>query len=83
MSDTALKAGEKTSDYYRTHNLPERFNQPGKNAFFRGFRNDRPFSVILWSDRPFVCFIQLQKILVIQFSRLKGRSPRKTAAKVE
>ncbi|XP_065829834.1 piercer of microtubule wall 1 protein-like [Oscarella lobularis] len=28
MSDTALKAGEKTSDYYRTHNLPERFNQP-------------------------------------------------------
>eukprot|EP00118_Oscarella_pearsei_P029122 m.3721 g.3721 ORF g.3721 m.3721 type:complete len:128 (+) comp9724_c0_seq2:32-415(+) len=27
-SETACKTPEKTSDYYRTHNLPERFNQP-------------------------------------------------------
>eukprot|EP00118_Oscarella_pearsei_P029121 m.3719 g.3719 ORF g.3719 m.3719 type:complete len:103 (+) comp9724_c0_seq1:32-340(+) len=40
-SETACKTPEKTSDYYRTHNLPERFNQPDCFQGY-GFKVEHP-----------------------------------------
>jgi hypothetical protein len=45
--DGKIPSGAKTSDFYKTNNIPDRFNNPGNYFYYQKLRKVQSFEILI------------------------------------
>jgi hypothetical protein len=68
--DGKIPSGAKTSDFYKTNNIPDRFNNPGNYFYYQKLRKVQSFEILietfgLFFIKPFLLSVSPIYILSI------------------